>query len=49
MILYAATDSLAEVNDERFDNYEEALEAGLRKAIELIKKSKDYEEDNVLR
>lgn len=38
MILYAATGNLAEDNDERFDNYEQALEAGLRKVIKLIKK-----------
>ena len=38
MILYAATGNLAEDNDERFDNYEQALEAGLQKVIKLIKK-----------
>lgn len=38
MILYATTGNLAEDNDERFDNYEQALEAGLRKVIKLIKK-----------
>lgn len=38
MIIYAATGNLAEDNDERFDNYEQALEAGLRKVIKLIKK-----------
>lgn len=38
MILYAATGNLAEYNDERFDNYEQAFEAGLRRVIKLIKK-----------
>lgn len=38
MILYAATGNLAEDNDERFDNYEQALEVGLQKVIKLIKK-----------
>lgn len=38
IILYAATGNLAEDNDERFDNYEQALEAGLQKVIKLIKK-----------
>ena len=38
MILYAATGNLAEDNDERFDNYEQALEAGLQRVIKLIKK-----------
>ena len=38
MILYAETGNLAEDNDERFDNYEQALEAGLRGVVKLIKK-----------
>lgn len=38
MILYAATGNLAEDNDERFDNYEQALEVGLQEVIKLIKK-----------
>ena len=38
MILYAETGNLAEDNDERFNNYEQALEAGLQEALKLIKK-----------
>ena len=38
MILYAETGNLAEDNDERFDNYEQDLEAGLRGVVKLIKK-----------
>lgn len=38
MILYAATGNLAEDNDERFDNYEQALEAGLQGVVKVIKK-----------
>ena len=38
MTLYAETGNLAEDNDERFDNYEQALEAGLRGVVKLIKK-----------
>lgn len=35
IILNAITGDMAEDNDERFDNYEEAFEAGLQKAIKL--------------
>ena len=38
MILYAETGNLAEDNDERFNNYEQALEAGLQETLKLIKK-----------